>query len=322
MLGRKFTASASFVCLRCRFQLAGTTKRLPFPAIAISPVRSPRRYIGTHATPAAPEKPNGQDDADTNTEPSREAEEHDINSNEGHNEGHNEGFAAYRPPPPPNRRYVSRGHFLSPGQEGLPIDILGKPGSAIIMREKKFKRKRESPQSNPDDALNAPVDMARLLPTEGAETVFEDVLLNIHELKPKDTHLVTENEFMTLKDTLLGGFTTTQLMNYMKEYREPGRLAQEDKPVSENPPWLQELRPWVPAVENAVQDVGPQLDGYITSDMTPKERLAIRVMRECWDLSYQEILDRHGYLSLKLRDVEFSLLTSRLSIPPSVAGPS
>lgn len=315
MLGRKLAASASFVCLRCRFQLAGTTKRLPFPAVAVSPVRNPRRYLGTHGTPTATDEPNERDDGEIRAAPDFEIEPF----NEGSNEGANGSFAHYRAPAPPNRRYRSRGHELSPAQEGLPIGILGKPGSAIIMRERKMKKKLRGPaQPESEATANSRVDMARLLPAKRTDATTDEAQLNIHELKPAGTQILSENEFMMLKDTLMEGFTSSQLMNYMKEYRVvQQQLAQVDTDSSKRPPWLLELRPWVPAVENAVPDVGPQLDGYITSDMTRKERLAMRLMRECWDLSYQEIQDRHGYLSLKLRDKEFSLLTSRLRRIPT-----
>ena len=183
------------------------------------------------------------------------------------------------------------------------------------MREKDVVKKSSKRREPEPVASDTPpqVDLASLLTSQSDDSLPEDILLNIHELRPKDTRVLSEKEFMKLKKELLQGFTSVQLEDYIKEYLDTRRLALEEF-ITEEPPWILERRPWVPAVENAGQDVEPQLDGYITADMTPKERLVTRLMRKCWDLSYQEVLDRDGYLVLRLRDVEFSLLT-RMSSP-------
>ncbi|KAL2020239.1 hypothetical protein VTK56DRAFT_8665 [Thermocarpiscus australiensis] len=328
MLRRRLVSSASFVCLRCRLQLAGAPQHLPLPAaFSYVPVRSHQRRINTDAADA-PAPSADEQNARVNEETSSETEGHNegiplsqnhLYKSRGHllshakvneetsgeTEGHNEGI-----PLPQSRLYKSRGHFLSPEQEGLSVEILGKPASAIVMREANVVKSRKYPTLESDDSAKLPqADLAGLIPNEITDAVSdEDILLNIHELQPKDTRILTENEFNALKSTLTEGFTVAQLESYVDRWQEVQPFLQEEAPASEDPPWVLERRPWVPVVENAVQDIEPQLYGYVTQDMPPKERLAIRLMRQCWNLSYHEIFEQHGYLDVRLRDTEFSLL--------------
>ncbi|KAK4155169.1 mitochondrial inner-membrane-bound regulator-domain-containing protein [Chaetomidium leptoderma] len=316
MLSRKLTGSASFVCLRCRLQLAGAPKCLPFPAVALSSfrTRTPPRYFGTYAgLSGADGPPNGQTqtDGDTNTDPTPEPGTEPSRDTAAHNEGAAAYWPPPAPPPPQHRTYKSRGHIVSPEQEGLSIGILGKPGSAIVLRERRaLSKNRRHPRLTADqESAKAHVDPASLLPDEAAGAASEDILLNIHELKPVDTQVLTDKEFRELRQTLLGGFTNTQLAHYIREYKTIQRHTQADEHVPEELPWVLERQPWAPTVANAASDIEPHLDGYITKTMAPKMRLAVRLMRECWDVSNEKVLDLDGYLSIRLRDVEFSLLT-------------
>lgn len=314
MLGRKLTQGGSFVCLRCRLQLAGAYRRLPFAAVTVSSTRIGQRFIGTYDSPSRADGPKSQKDgspiADSDNEPSGDAAQQDERS------------ATYWPPPAPpprpprpprpqERTYTSRGQIVAPEQEGLDIDMLGKPGSAIVLREKRTrKKKRQLVELKLDAAApETQVDPASLLADDNAAAESEDILVNIHELRPKDKRILSDKEFTQLKNTLVDGFTSAQLTRYIREYETIRQLSQEDDHNPELPSWVLEHQPWVPTAVNRVEGVEANLVGYITKGMAPKGRLAVRLMRNCWDLSNQLVLDRDGYLSLRLRDVEFSLLT-------------
>ena len=327
MLGRKLAGSASFVCLRCRLQLAGAAKRPRFApvAVAVSSVRLPRRHLttGTYTgnTGADEQSNNKEPDAETNAEPSLEHSYESKAEPTIETAGPEEGIpAAYWPPPPlPHRKYASRGHIVSPDQEGLSINILGKPGSAIVLRERGALRKR--PQQQGHDITHDQIDPTSFLPDEGIATTTEEALLNIHDLKPKGMRVLGPRQFQDLRNTLANGFTTFQLESYISIHKESQRFSQDNKNTAEVTPWLVERRPWAPIVENPVKGSEPQLDGYITKGMARKERFAVRLMRECWDVSSQDVLDQAGHLSLTLRDVEFSLLTRTLNRAPATAVP-
>lgn len=328
MLGRKLTGSASFVCLRCRLQLAGAAQRLPFRPIAVasSPSRIPRRCIGTDAAPSATEEHDSQRDGKSNAERNdsfyTEANaELNIEPN-GEVEGTPSLYRAHRPLLALRRRlYKSKGgKFLSPQDEGLSIGILGEPGTAIVLREQHpMLQSQERSEPEVQDAPEAKIDISSLLREKANEPSFDDILMNIHELKPEETHLLSDKEFNALKKKLLNGFTSAQLASYITEYQETLQAAQGFEEVKEDPqtpPWALELRPWAPVVENAVEGASPKLSGYITSRMSPKTKVAIRLMRECWDLSCQGVVEQHGYIISRLPELEFSLLTSKSCITP------
>ncbi len=347
MLGRKLAGSASFVCLRCRLQRAGAAKRPHFApvavavAVAASSLRIPRRHLsaGTYAsnTGADEQSNNKATDAEISADPSPEPRpepslEPSLQpSSESTAEpttttaGPEEGIPApYWPPPPiPRRKYASRGHFVAPHQEGLSIDILGKPGSAIVLREKGALKKRHQlgGLEHGQDTTRDQLDPTRFLLDESAAITSEEALLNIHNLKPKDMRVLSPRQFKELKNTLATGFTTLQLENYISIHKDSQRFSQGSKDTDETPPWLVQQQPWAPIVENFVKGSEPQLDGYIKKGMARKERFAVRLMRECWDVSSQDVLDQDGHLSLTLRDVEFSLLTRTLRRSPATAIP-
>lgn len=316
MLGRKLTGSASFVCLRCRLQLAGAPNRIPFPALtSTASLRNPRRYQWTQANFFGEDEPKDRLADDKNAESRFSNEPNWDDDADLWANSRNDDMGASRSPPPPrplrhprNRTYKTRGHFVSPEHEGLSIDILGKPGGAIVLRETRAIEKRARPPALVLDADNGPIDPASLLAAAIVGSASEDILLNIHELKP-ETLILTEKEFNKLKGTLVKGFTSAQLGLYLREHQQAGRFVQEEAETVDEHPWILERHPWAPIFANVTQEVDSHLVGYIFRGMAPKERLAIRLMRECWDVSSQKVLDKDGHVSLQLRDVEFSLLT-------------
>ncbi|ROW10286.1 hypothetical protein VMCG_01662 [Cytospora schulzeri] len=80
-----------------------------------------------------------------------------------------------------------------------------------------------------------------------------------------------------------------------------------DKPVWY--PWMVEQSHWSPEVAGAVEETEYPLRGYILKSMRPKQRLAVQLMRECWGVSAQELQDGNGHLDVRVRDLEFKLLT-------------
>ena len=362
MLSRKLAGSASFVCLRCRLQLARSPRLPPFAAVALSSI-SPLRYhprrqqqqrsLGSHArlpdTDADESarrsdtellQDNGDDDpgasvslnthgnsenaADKQSRPTNSHAAVDSDADTDAEPG--AGALHYpfvRPPdlgqsyePPAPQLYKSRGRLVSPNQEGLSIDILGKPGFAVVLREREhLEKQREMPKPEPQELdPEGQVDPASYLMAEkDAGVTREEVLLNIHELKPTDSVCLSVADFDALKKTLLDGFTSPQLADYINEDRESRRFSGEVENRLIETPWVLELQPWTLLTSGATdRDPGAHLSGYIANARSRKERLAVLVMRECWDVGSKADVDRDGFASLTLRDVEFSILTGTL----------
>ncbi|CAN8100610.1 unnamed protein product [Discula destructiva] len=193
----------------------------------------------------------------------------------------------------------------------LSIETLGKDAGVIVLKEdgrwerKPFKRDRRPPE--PTFKVEDNVDQEEGL---GLDVVLD----NIDGLRP--THrILPAREFKVIFDQLLKGFTAFQLETYVERDRK--RLDEGDeRPFlgvipDELPsrPWIVSQTRWTPEVHGAVEGVDHPLKGYILRTMPPKQRLVMQLMRECWNMSVQELLDGHGVLDIQLRDQEFKLLT-------------
>jgi hypothetical protein len=308
--------------------------RLPFPAAAVaSSHRSHRRRYGTHGTdaPAATEEldrrrasDHGNDAPDPETfyKAFQELEAGDHKKGkedkkvvlpkrplqEAESDDHQRDSVSGKLRSSQQRRpyeYKSRGRILSARQEGLSIDILGKPASAIVLTETPLKR--EYPKLPPDGS-HVEVDPATLLPDQTNDAAAEVL---IHELRPVDTSVLIEKDFVALKDTLVKGFTVAQLQKYFREWHAVKRvLPEEPAPYDNSHPWILGAPDWTPVSGNGtIRIPDSRLYGYVLPGMTGKERLAIRLMRECWGLSSSQGPDQQdGRLSATIRELEFNLL--------------
>lgn len=195
----------------------------------------------------------------------------------------------------------------------LAIDTLGKSADIIVLREEGKYKKKKPPKvhesSKDDKDLKDFVDQD---PNLGLDTVMD----NIEELRPQH-RILPAREFKVIFDMLMKSFTSAQLTEYVTRYHE--RLEQDNEPhFSETPPdsgtnrpWIVSEIRWIPDVQGAVPDVDPSLQGYILKTMPVKQRRAMQVMRECWGMSVQELTHGLGTLEVKVRDLEFKLLTSK-----------
>lgn len=220
-------------------------------------------------------------------------------------------------PQPTRTRYRKGQTMLVADPRQLPVETLGQDAPVIVLRERgPWKRKKlkqdERPVesgSNIEDYVDQEVGLS-----------LDMIMENIDELRPEH-RILPAREFKGVFDVLMNGFTALHLESYIERYRQ--RLAEGD----ETPflgvipdevlsrPWIVSQSRWIPEVQGAVADVPHPLKGYILKTMPPKQRLAMKLMRECWGMSVQELLHGQGLLDLELRELEFRLLTckSRLS---------
>lgn len=84
-----------------------------------------------------------------------------------------------------------------------------------------------------------------------------------------------------------------------------------DKPVEY--PWMAERSHWSPEVAGAIEETEHPLRGYVLKSMRPKNRLVVQLMRECWGVSAHELQNGTGRLDIRVRDLEFKLLTRKYS---------
>ncbi|KAJ4420857.1 hypothetical protein N0V85_000436 [Neurospora sp. IMI 360204] len=357
MLSRK--VGGSFVCLRCRLQLAGaattlTTRRpLPFTpptatrAAAVTPTHAtlfanrrhytsdradvpdesnrkqdlfnPEPFHGTvdrgRADPADITRQiiQGFDAVDDEIQSSRAREQQAAAPNtENGDKPTGPNIIRYSPAERRERKQETwvrhKGQRMAVKQEDLTVDILGKPSQVVVLRSRGKLSKRQTPQVTPAPVHAAVVDLEESLEKHDLYPVEEEILENIQELRPEEA-VLTGQQFAELLETLHTSFTSRQLEQYLMHHAEAQQVL--SKPLAEDPPWIVRRYPWIPAVEGAMTSYDyrhPTLRGYYRSDTRPKQKLALRIMLECWELASYDIIDGQGHLVVSLRDTEFSLL--------------
>ncbi|EAA35631.1 hypothetical protein GE21DRAFT_437, partial [Neurospora crassa] len=374
MLSRK--VGGSFVCLRCRLQLAGaattlTTRRpLPFApptatrAAAVTPTPAApfanrRHYTSDRADAAetsrkrsegtdVPDEPNrthdlfnpepfhgaadqgradpaditrqiilGFDAVDSELQSNRTREEETASPSTENGTQHGDGaqgpnIIRYSPAARRERKQETlvrhKGQRMAVKQEDLTVGMLGKPSQVVVLRSRGKLSKRQTPHVTPAPAHAAVVDLEESLEKHDLYPVEEEILENIQELRPEEA-VLTGKQFAELLETLYTSFTSRQLEQYLIHHAEAQQVL--SKPLAEDPPWIVRRYPWIPAVEGAMTPYDyrhPTLRGYYGSDTKPKQKLALRIMLECWELASHDIIDGQGHLVVSLRDTEFSLL--------------
>ncbi|KAM7205618.1 Mitochondrial inner-membrane-bound regulator domain containing protein [Rhypophila sp. PSN 637] len=206
--------------------------------------------------------------------------------------------------------YRRRGARFQAVDEALPAEMLGKPASAIVMRNRgqwKKKNNDEVVVLSPSELGLDSIPLFQQLEQEASEPGIDDIMRTIDELRPKEK-IVVHSEFSSVRDTLERGFTTAQLTTYLLRSREDPSKSQHPKRLVYDPEWILERQPWIAAVDDPEVTLEPLLYAYATNSSSPKQMLATQVMRECWGLSTYEVLDQDGYLSVKFRKEEFSIL--------------
>ncbi|KAI1427222.1 hypothetical protein F5Y12DRAFT_737931 [Xylaria sp. FL1777] len=209
-------------------------------------------------------------------------------------------------------QYISRNRILNEAAARLGPDMLGKPAYAIVMKDGGIRRK-ETPLPSYEDKSESPENLAAagieaLLDDQRVPPTQEEVRSNISGLQPQTDKVLPEKDFRKLQALLTGGFLNAQLHDYIGWHKKQETTA--DSPPPPEFPWILERRPWVPlqSQPDAVEAVDPMLQGYVSDTATPKDKLGIRLMRECWGLSIAELQTQQGETWIKLPTCEFVLL--------------
>lgn len=204
--------------------------------------------------------------------------------------------------------YTAKGQRLKPTNQTLPIDILGKPGHALVLRDAGPRKKKKLEQMAPDEPSgpDSLMNLAKIYEsTQGDVPSSAEVLRNIDELRPSES-VLPRREFDALKKTLYKGFTKAQLAAYI--HKASSMETEKDNTILELRPWVLEKWPWIPEADSALGTSDALLQGYVSKSTTPKEKLAVGLMRQCWGLGMQELQSQLGYLDIRVQDLQFELL--------------
>lgn len=334
MLSRRIPDS--FVCLRCRLSLASRGRaRLDFRgpstrsrlAVTNLPTRSYGGWTALQEASRQDDGPPGEERREHRDRASRygngardqDARLHRHRGREGSDRRAQDPSKATRHLAPPvyirptdYQMYQSKGQRLRPRHESLPINILGQPAHAIVMRDvgkwgDRYKLKKMDPEQ-PRSSASTAWDISHLCDSINLDVPTSDeVVQNIHELRPTDTKILLQSEFDRLKRKIMRCFTKAQLATYIRRTSLEAKKTQSSDSQATKP-WLLRQWPWMPKTDAAGASRGPLYTGYISKSASAKEKLAVGVLRQCWELSVIELQGKLGYLDCKVADLQFNLL--------------
>ncbi|KAJ3568014.1 hypothetical protein NPX13_g6566 [Xylaria arbuscula] len=305
------SAPSGAVCLRCQLRLLHQIRPLPV------------RYVTTNAAAAT----STAADAGANT---------DANANRADDRGHGQDAVQdtlteagtehrfkRRGKPllgrsykhfKPQKRHMAGDRILNEVARSLNHDMLGKPAYAIVMKDggKVAKRKASLKQYEVGIESGSP-SIEAVLDSQQEPVTTDATRSYIQSLRPKSDKVLTRKEFEKLQDRLTSGFLVPQLQDYVIWYKSNAAQATptaSDSSPQRSYPRMKERSAWVPLQsETSVLDgINHIFEGYVSDTTTPKQRLAIRLMRECWDLSIADLQTQLGETWVKLENYDFITL--------------
>ncbi|KAI1452614.1 mitochondrial inner-membrane-bound regulator-domain-containing protein [Annulohypoxylon moriforme] len=302
------SAYGGSICLRCRLYILRQYNQPCQISSRISKLQPPtlRRFATESSAPLDRDLSFGVND---------EAPDSNDHSKDGDRGGDRKHGGTKRINFLKSKRRLSRNRILTEDAQSLGSNMLGKPASVIIMRDEGVYRRKDIP-FNSNNAEDKPdergTDIEALLDNQRKPTAAEDIRNNIHSLKPRTETVLSKREFRKLQTSLMGGFLHTQLGDYLDHNRRPVpfETKADAKSIIGNGVWIKHITPWAPLgnQSNVPEEIDSSLYGYIADSATPKEKLAVRIMRECWCLSIGELDTGLGETRVTIQSREFLLL--------------
>ncbi|PHH76408.1 hypothetical protein CDD82_4006 [Ophiocordyceps australis] len=180
-------------------------------------------------------------------------------------------------------------------QRQLASRTLGQPFEALVVTNPN--KPRGAPKALPNigeyvSSLNVPLhweDAMRERPTVKAEYNSE-VFKNIEELRPRHTNVLSRLETEKLVATLMHSFVNEQLAGYIRD-----KVARTSPKMPYN--WIVKETPWKP------------VESFFWGHITPKQQLALMVVRRSWRIDVLEQIEKLGIAHLWLSPKAFRLIT-------------
>jgi hypothetical protein len=221
---------------------------------------------------------------------------------------------------PLGRLHGFRGRKVREQAVGLGVDTLGTEAKVIVLRDAGV---RYSPRPEIEELKGGKaVDILAQLDAERGLIGQAEVEKNIEELKPKDfPKPITWDELQVIEQQLVHGFTVSQLVRYIGSFEERQKakiLSDVGKTQKKYPGPIVEESKWMPGIsENGEEFEESLLRGYGSAAFTPKQRLVLQLLRQCWHLEVREVIESIGEIELKMGSAELELLLSMLQFNKS-----
>ena len=208
---------------------------------------------------------------------------------------------------PLGKLYGYTGQQFQENREKLNVDVLGETAEVIVLRDSKINN--YSNYRYEEDAESAEgVDILAQLNEERGLIGWEEVVNNINDFRPNGgCRPETREQFSQLLTGLQNGFTVSQLAKYLQTYGQKDLASPE--PISASAGLR--ISPWIPGVSESEERLDDDhLRGYDLQSYTTKQRLGLRVLRECWHVELPFIEDGIGQVEAEVKPSDLDLLLS------------
>jgi hypothetical protein len=208
---------------------------------------------------------------------------------------------------PLGKLYGYTGQQLRENRERLSVDVLGEAAEVIVLRDSKISNYSHTIEENVETRKG--IDILAKLDKERGLVGWEEVETNIDEFRPKeDEEPQTTLEFGQLLTDLQSGFTVAQLARYLQAHGQKDKKA----PKLSSTSLIQRISPWIPGVSESDSHLDQdELRGYDLQSYTSKQRLVLRVLRECWKLQLPFVEEGVGQIEVELKPGDLDLLISK-----------
>jgi hypothetical protein len=221
-----------------------------------------------------------------------------------------------------NRGYEKREHL----EQLNGVTTLGQPAGVIVLKDAQFEYSEPRARSEyipPTDEVNR-IDIAAAVKAEHGLVPQNQVDRNIEDHRPQNPlEPISQKEFHSLCRQLDEGFTLNQLQKYIVRYERThgaGNAAQaleqegtvRNESIIRRTAWMPERSESGEAFEESyMRGYEPEkvvVNGRAISAATRKQIAAIRVLRECWQVDVQEVVESVGEIEFEVGPIEFKLL--------------
>jgi len=207
---------------------------------------------------------------------------------------------------PLGKLYGFKGHQLRQQQQALDVDTLGKRSEIILLKDSGL---RYDAPPEMDEVSAKKVDILARVKAERGLPSLKEINNNINSFRP-ETPIISAKYFKAVEQELNEGFTMWQLRKYIQGYLPSCDSMSQPLDLSQNLSF--KTSGWLPGV-SASPDVfyDDPLRGFISEAYTPKQRLVLLLLRQCWGLEVTEISESIGEVELSVDRLKLELLISK-----------
>lgn len=208
---------------------------------------------------------------------------------------------------PLGKLYGFTGQQLRENREKLSVNVLGEEAEVIVLRDSRVNNYTYTKEE--DVKSQEGIDILARLDEERGLVGWEEVESNINEFRPtKDSRPQTRLEYSQLLTGLQSGFTVAQLARYLQTHVQKDTRAPQLNPDS----LMLRISPWMPGIsESDTRLDQDEIAGYDLESYTSKQRLVLRILRECWRLELPLVEEGIGQIEIELKPRDLDLLLSK-----------